>query len=164
MFSLVLRCMLFIPLEIGPLRFDKEQRWNLSFVSSPTHRKESLGGKKKSSLVVLNGSNECICIYVGVSKLKREGNVIPTKSSSSPPRVKPWCEDARFLYNRESSVASCDYSKAMRTTLKQKITNPPVQAPVFPFFYFHLHLQAHLAQLRTDPLKLQVLHLFGTLA
>ena len=34
----------------------------------------------------------CICIYIEVGKLER-GNIL-SKSSSSPLRVKPWCEDA----------------------------------------------------------------------
>ena len=65
-------CIHLIPLEIGSQGFDKEQRWNLCFVSSPTHGEETLGVKKKKIFIdVLRGMNVCICIYIEVGKLKR---------------------------------------------------------------------------------------------
>ena len=39
-------CIHLIPLETGSPAFDKEQRWNLCFASSPTHGKETLGVKE----------------------------------------------------------------------------------------------------------------------
>ena len=64
-------CIHLIPLETGSLGFDKEKRWSLCFVSSPTHGEETLGIKKKIFIGVLRERNVCICIYIEVGKLDR---------------------------------------------------------------------------------------------
>lgn len=85
MFSLLLRCIHFIPLEMGSLRFHREQGWILCFVSTPKHRKGSPGVKKTHKKTTLLTITTPIYMYTYICKLEGEGNVISSKSSSSPP-------------------------------------------------------------------------------
>lgn len=75
-----------------------------------------------------------ICI-MGMDKLEREMS-FPSSHVHHPLRSAMVWGCPRLLYNRESSVASCDYSKTMRTSIMAIAHKPTCLSTCFSILLF----------------------------
>lgn len=116
MFSLALRCIHFIPLEMGSKVWQRTKMDSLLCVHS--HTQERMSGVREGNppnLIDRIKKQQCVYLYthiLGWVNWRGKCHLQQVKFITPKGQALVWgCP--RFLYNRGSSVASCDYSKTL---------------------------------------------------